>query len=128
MAFNKVMAASRLKKKTDEQKKTRSDAMEAATKEATLVPLSVLEKCLDALKLAEEVAKTGNKNSISDAGVAGLMSRAGAEGAFYNVIINLPDIKDENFRKEIRARADSLREDARVKEKSIKDIVEKELF
>jgi len=128
MAFNKVMAAAKMKKKTEEQKKIRSDAMEEATKEATLVPLSVLEKCLDALKLAEEVAKSGNKNSISDAGVAGLMSLAGAEGAFYNVIINLPDIKDENFRKEIRARADSLRKDALAREKSIKNIVEKELF
>jgi glutamate formiminotransferase/formiminotetrahydrofolate cyclodeaminase len=127
IAFNKVMASSKMKKKTDEQKKLRLKAMEEATKEATLVPLAVLEKCLAALKIAKDVALSGNKNSISDAGVAGLMARAGAEGAYYNVIINLPDIKDDDFKAKITKQAESLRSEALVMEKSIKNIVEKEL-
>ncbi|MCJ7680574.1 MAG: cyclodeaminase/cyclohydrolase family protein, partial [Candidatus Aminicenantes bacterium] len=83
---------------------------EKATKEATIVPLSVLERCLDAVLLAREIARIGNKNSISDAGVAGLMARAAALGAYYNVLINLPGIRDENFNTDTRKKAESLRE------------------
>ena len=89
-AFNQVMAAFRLNRKTKEQKDKRIATIEEATKKASVIPFTVMEKCLDALKLSKEVALTGNKNSISDAGVAGLTAQAGAEGAYYNVMINLP--------------------------------------
>ena len=112
LAFNKVMDTFRMKKKTEEQKKARDAAIQEATKEATLVPLGVLEKSIRALELAKEIAIHGNKNSISDAGVAGLTAQAAAEGAYYNVIINLPDIQDEKFTKETKAKAESLKKTA----------------
>lgn len=112
LAFNKVMDTFRMKKKTEEQIKARDAAIEEATKEATLVPFDVLEKSVKALKLAKEIASHGNKNSISDAGVAGLAAQAAAEGAFYNVVINLPDIQDEKFKKEIKTKAESLKKSA----------------
>jgi glutamate formiminotransferase/formiminotetrahydrofolate cyclodeaminase len=80
--------------------------VEAANKEATLVPLSVLERCPRLLELAAIVAEKGNQSSLSDAGVAGLAARAGATGAYYNVLINLRGIEDAPWRAEIRARAD----------------------
>ncbi|MGD8539252.1 MAG: glutamate formimidoyltransferase [Candidatus Aminicenantes bacterium] len=126
-AFNDVMAAMRMKKKTPEQIEERAAAIEGASKKATLVPLGVLEKCVEALKLAKEVVCDGNKNSISDAGVAGLAAQAGAEGAFYNVRINLPDIQDDKFRKDIGARAKSLNAEAKKLGDEIKDLVLKEL-
>lgn len=127
VAFNNVMTAMRMKNKTDEQKEARAAAIEETSKKATLVPLEVLEKCLEALNLAKEVVLSGNKNSISDAGVAGLTAQAGAEGAFYNVRINLPDIQDEKFKKDIGDRANSLKEDAVNLGNEIKDLVLKEL-
>ena len=127
VAFNDVMAAMRMKKKTPEQIEERTAAIEEASKKATLVPLGVLEKCVEALKLAKEVVCDGNKNSISDAGVAGLAAQAGAEGAFYNVRINLPDIQDDKFRKDIGARAKSLNAEAKKLGDEIKDLVLKEL-
>jgi glutamate formiminotransferase/formiminotetrahydrofolate cyclodeaminase len=127
VAFNNVMTAMRMKNKTDEQKEARAAAIEETSKKATLVPLGVMEKCVEALKLAKEVVLSGNKNSISDAGVAGLTAQAGAEGAFYNVRINLPDIQDEKFRKDIGDRANSLKEDAVNLGNEIKDLVLKEL-
>lgn len=127
VAFNSVMTAMRMKNKTDEQKKARAAAIEETSKKATLVPLEVLEKCVEALNLAKEVVLSGNKNSISDAGVAGLTAQAGAEGAFYNVRINLPDIQDEKFKKDIGDRANSLKEDAVNLGNEIKDLVLKEL-
>lgn len=127
VAFNNVMAAMRMKKKTDEQIEARADAIEEASKKATLVPHGVMEKCVEALKLAKNVVLHGNKNSISDAGVAGLTAQAGAEGAFYNVLINLPGIQDETFKKDIGNRAKSLNVEAIELGNEIKDLVLKEL-
>ncbi len=126
-AFNKVMAASKMKKKTEEQKNQRLQAMENATKEATEVPLNVLKKCIEALNLAEEVARTGNRNSISDAGVAALLAKAAAEGAYYNVIINLPGIQDNPFKSLVLDKAKFLRHEALSLEKKVRTVVEKEL-
>jgi glutamate formiminotransferase/formiminotetrahydrofolate cyclodeaminase len=99
------MDAHRLPKNTEEQKRERDMAVEAATREATLVPLGVLEKSISLLKLAKKVARLGNKNSLSDAGVAGLTAQAAAEGAYYNVRINLPSLQDPQMRSSLGRRA-----------------------
>jgi glutamate formiminotransferase/formiminotetrahydrofolate cyclodeaminase len=127
LAFNKVMDAMKMAEKTDEQKKERDKAIEEASKEATLVPLGVLEKSIEALKLAKEVALKGNKNSLSDAGVAGLMAQAAAEGAYYNVKINLPGLGDARFKAKIKKQATALVKKAVELGQEIRDIVEKEL-
>lgn len=107
-AFNKVMASLKLPKKTEEEKLLRSKALEEANKNATLIPLSVLENTLPALKLAATVAEHGNQNSLSDSGVAALTARCAAHGAYYNVLINLSGIEDKAWAKDIRAKADKL--------------------
>jgi glutamate formiminotransferase/formiminotetrahydrofolate cyclodeaminase len=110
-AFNRVMDAMRLPKKTDEDKASRLAAIEEATKEATLVPLSVLKRSMEAARLARRVVEKGNKNSISDGGVAALAARTAAEGAYLNIIINLPGIQDEKFKKDTLEEAKKMRED-----------------
>ena len=127
VAFNKVMDAMKMAKKTDEQKKERDKAIEETSKEATLVPLGVLEKSIEALKLAKEIALKGNKNSLSDAGVAGLTAQAAAEGAYYNVKINLPGLKDGRFRAKMKKQATALVKKAIELGHEIREIVEKEL-
>src|SRR4030042_6453779 len=72
-AFNKVMEAFGLPKGSGEQIKEKEAAIESATKQATLVPLGVLERCLPLLELAMLAAAKGHRNSLSDAGVAGLI-------------------------------------------------------
>jgi glutamate formiminotransferase / formiminotetrahydrofolate cyclodeaminase len=88
-AFDRVMAAFGLPKGTDEQREARDRAVAEATRGATTVPLSVLEHAARVLDLAAEVGAIGNANSVSDAGMAVLCAGAGAEGAYYNVLINL---------------------------------------
>lgn len=127
MAFNKLMEAYRLPKKTDEQKEEKAQAVEEAVKEATLVPFGVLEKSIEALKLAKDVALKGNKNSLSDAGVAGLTAQAAAEGAYYNIKINLPNIQDTDFKSKIKKQATSLKKKAVKLGDELKEIIEKEL-
>jgi len=122
-AFNGVMEAMRLPKNSPD----RDEALERASKEATLVPLGVLERCVELLELAGRAAEKGNKNSLSDAGVAGLVAEAAAVGAYYNVRINLPGIKDEAFKSNARRRADAARERVTRLSAEVRALVEKSL-
>lgn len=126
-AFNKVMEALRLPKTTAEQMRERDLAVEEASKEATLVPLDVLQKCMHLLKLAKEVALSGNKNSLSDAGVAGLTAQAAAEAAYYNVRINLPNIRDAEFTIRVKKQANSLKRKTAKLSHELRAIIGKEL-
>jgi glutamate formiminotransferase/formiminotetrahydrofolate cyclodeaminase len=107
-AFNAMMAASRLPKKTPEEQAARERAIQAASRDAILVPLRVLERCLGVLELAEATAARGNPNSVSDAAVAALAAVACAEGAYDNVIINLSGITDRAWAEDIAGRAKAL--------------------
>lgn len=126
-AFNRVMDAVRLPKTTEEQKKEKEAAVEAATKEATRVPLEVLTKAVELLKLAKKAAAKGNRNSVSDAGVAALAARSAAEGAYFNVRINLPGIRDDEFRMETKKKAAAFRRSACRIAGEIVRFVEKEI-
>ena len=88
-AFDSVMAAFKLPKSTDAEKAARDAAIEDATQTASNVPLTVMKAALKVLKLTLVVADKGNENSITDAGVAGLMGKAAVDGAAYNVLVNL---------------------------------------
>lgn len=96
-AFNKVMAAYKLPKGTNEEKAVRSRDIQEAMRFAAELPLKVAESCLKVLSLANRALVIGNANAASDAAVAGLMAHAGLHGALFNVKINLSSIKDEQF-------------------------------
>ena len=97
-AFDDVLAAMRLPKASEEEKRARSDAMAAAYEKATSVPLATARLCLAAIELALEAALTGNRNSASDAGVGALIAKAGLEAAILNVRINLPSVREGAFK------------------------------
>jgi len=96
-AFNAVMRAFALRKETEVEKRARSAAIQDATKEATLVPLRVMELCVEALPPSRTVAEKGNVNSLSDAGVAALMLQSACSGAAFNVWINVIQLEDKLF-------------------------------
>jgi glutamate formiminotransferase/formiminotetrahydrofolate cyclodeaminase len=126
-AFNKVMEAFRLPKTTPEQALEKDRAIEEANKEATLVPLEVLAQAAEAAALASRAAARGNKNSVSDAGVAGLAAQAAGEGAYDNILINLAGIKDRKFVGDVRRRAERLRKALDKEAKAVRAIVAKSL-
>ena len=107
-AFNAMMEASRLPKKTDEEIAFRATQLEKTTQQAIMVPFRTLELAWDALQLAREVASAGNANALSDAGVAGLTALTAAKAAHYNVLINLAGVTDEGFKTDIQNRAGQL--------------------
>jgi glutamate formiminotransferase/formiminotetrahydrofolate cyclodeaminase len=126
-AFNKLMDAFSLPKGTDEEKALRDKAIMDATKEATLVPFAVLEKTKEAAELALTVVEKGNQNSLSDAGVAGLTAAAAAEGALYNVMINLEGIDDEEFNQETAKKAVKINKEVQKIVTKIKSILHEKL-
>lgn len=108
-AFDRVMEAYRLPKGTPEEKEVRSHRIEETTKEATQVPLEVMERALKVLEISQVLAKKGNPNSISDAGVAALLGWSAVEGADLNVEINLSSLKDKSFVEKIRTKSEEIR-------------------
>jgi glutamate formiminotransferase / formiminotetrahydrofolate cyclodeaminase len=113
-AFNRVMDAMRLPKGTPEQAAERARAIEDANKAAAEVPLQTARLSLEAIRLADAAARTGNRNSASDAGVAALAGRAGVEGAVLNVLINLGSITNGDFKARCAAECTALTRDART--------------
>lgn len=97
-AFNQVSAAFKLPKETDEEKAARSKAIQAATVVATEVPFETMQLCIKGLEITSKIVGKSNPNAASDLGVAALNLLAGLKGAYLNVMINLPGIKDENAR------------------------------
>ncbi len=126
-AFNKVMEAFRLPKTTPEQAEEKDRAIEEANKEATLVPLDVLERSVEAVGLAKAAAAKGNKNSVSDAGVAGLVGQAAGEGAYDNILINLGAIRDAAFTAQVRKRAAGFKKALDKEGHAVREIVAKAL-
>jgi len=112
-AFNRVMEAMRLPKGTPEQQAERARAIEAANRGAAEVPLQTARLCLEAIALADKAAERGNRHSASDAGVAALAARAGAEGAALNVRINLAGIADAGFKARASEEVAAIEADAR---------------
>ena len=95
--FNQVMGAYGMPKETEAEKTTRSEAIQAALHAATDVPLGCARACVEVIDLSKVVAEKGNKNVISDAGVAVLAAYAALRSAALNVYINVGGIKDRTF-------------------------------
>ena len=108
-AFDQLMSSFRLPKKTDKEIEFRSQEILKMSKLVTEVPFDTLEKSLEALNLVFDVLSIGNKNCISDAGVAAEMAYSCAYGAYYNVKINLIDLKeDQKYCKKILNKSENI--------------------
>jgi glutamate formiminotransferase/formiminotetrahydrofolate cyclodeaminase len=94
-SFDGIMAAMGLPKGTPEEKEARRKAIEAATLRAAQVPLETMKTAMEVFPIAEAMARDGNPNSASDAGVGALAARAAVRGAFLNVKINAEGLEDK---------------------------------
>ncbi len=107
-AFMRLSGAMKMPRSSDTEKAARTAALQAALKGASEVPLQIAEACVAAMQLCRPVAEIGNKNAVSDAGVAVLLAEAGLRSAALNVLINHGLIKDAEFVTAQRARLDAL--------------------
>lgn len=108
VAFDKVMAAYRLPKDTQEQKAARSQAIQQAIIGATEVPLQNAGACAGVLALAAQLEGRSNPNAASDLECAVYLASAGLKGALSNAKINIGSIKDERVAAEFANRVSDL--------------------
>jgi len=107
-AFNRIMEAYRLLKNTEEEKKVRTESISDATKNAIIVPFTVMETAFGAFPLIREMVEKGNPSSVTDAAVGALALRSCIRGAFLNVKINAAGLDDKAFAKDIIQRGSEL--------------------
>ena len=96
-AFNAIMEAYKMSKGNADEIAKRSEAIQTATKNAIEVPLQVMKTALQSFDVIKAMAETGNPNSVTDAGVGALCSRAAVRGAFLNVKVNAGSLKDRTI-------------------------------
>ena len=118
-AFKRIMEAYSLPKKTEEEIRIRKSAVQEATRNATLIPLKVMETAFPAFSLIGEMVENGNPNSVTDAAVGALALRSCIRGAFLNVRINASGLDDREFVREILEKGQSIESDAAREEESI---------
>lgn len=122
-AYDRVFAAFKLPKETEEQIAERNRVIQEATKEAARVPMLVAEEVASVMETIIYVAHKGNRNAVTDACVAMMTARTCVLGALLNVRINLSSISDEVFVKRMTENADHLESEAIRIEKKLLDWV-----
>ena len=126
-AFNKIMNAFGLPKKTDEEKAARTAAIQEATKFATEVPFHTMQKSFEAFEVCRAMVEWGNPASVTDGGVGALAARSAVMGAHLNVKINASSLKDETFKNDILSKAADLEARAIKEEAEIIKIVNEKI-
>jgi glutamate formiminotransferase/formiminotetrahydrofolate cyclodeaminase len=110
--FNAYMEARRLPAKTPEEKALREQEMQEGLKRAVEVPYRTAQASLAAMQAAWTATQHGNVSSITDAAVGAQAGFAGVRGGIWNVLINLKDITDAAFVRDMREKCDALLQDA----------------
>jgi glutamate formiminotransferase/formiminotetrahydrofolate cyclodeaminase len=118
-AFKKIMEAFSLPRKSEDERKSRDNVIQEATKNATLVPLKVMETAFSGFELISEMVAKGNPNSISDAGVGAIALRSCIKGAFLNIKINVSGVHDNDFAKAVIAKGEDIESKAVAAEELI---------
>lgn len=126
-AFNKIMDAFGLPKSNDQEKQQRATAIEEASKYAMEIPFRVMQKSFASMEVIEAMAKTGNPNSVSDAGVGALCARAATMGAYLNVKINAAGVNDQGFVSNLINEGMKIVKQAHIKEEEILHLVNQKI-
>ncbi|MCP4659258.1 MAG: glutamate formimidoyltransferase [bacterium] len=123
-AFNRLMAAARLPRGSEAEKKAREEAVEKAGQYAIEVPFQVMRQSLASMEVIKAMASTGLGTSASDVGVGALCARSAMMGAYLNVKINADGVSDKAFVEEKIREGEKIVAEGRRREREILGIVE----
>jgi glutamate formiminotransferase/formiminotetrahydrofolate cyclodeaminase len=122
-AFNGIMAAYGLPQKNEQDKMNRTAAIQQATRTAMEIPFRVMQVSYESMEVLMAMAKTGNPNSVSDAGVGALAARSAVLGAGLNVRINAGSLTDKEYATQLLKKASLLEQLTIELESQILEIV-----
>ena len=127
-AYDAVVRARRLPRESEVERDARDVQVGAAISEATRVPLATALAASEVLDLARRLAPIGNRNAVSDVGVAGLLAAAALRGAALNVQINLPYVTaDDKLREEAAGEIERLLSTLDERDRAVRDAVAERL-
>jgi formiminotetrahydrofolate cyclodeaminase len=106
--FEPLARAYGLPRETETEQREKERVMEAALREACAVPLEIMRKCGEAIRLLEEFAAKGNRLVVSDAGAGVIFCKAALFGASLNVFINTAAMTGRDSAAEFDREAESL--------------------
>ncbi|GCB76285.1 hypothetical protein scyTo_0020992, partial [Scyliorhinus torazame] len=118
-------AALKMPKSTSAERERREAAMQDGLKKAVSVPLSLAEKVNSLWPVLSEMATCGNLACKSDLQVAAKALELGVFGAHYNIIINLKDIKEQEFNDKARMKAFDLLDQAKRNTVQVLELIDK---
>ncbi|MFR4439151.1 MAG: cyclodeaminase/cyclohydrolase family protein [Hungatella sp.] len=110
-AFAPLARAYGLPSGTEEERDHKAKVMEENLKNASQVPLIVMEKTMEILKILEELGEKGSVMAVSDIGTGIQMARAALTGALMNVLINTRSMKCRDIAEAYRERAVKMLQD-----------------
>jgi len=122
-AFNGIMEAFGLPQKNEQDKTNRTAAIQQATRTAMEIPFRVMQVSYESMEVLMAMAKTGNPNSVSDAGVGALAARSAVLGAGLNVRINAGSLTDKEYTTQLLKKASLLEQLTIELESQILEIV-----
>jgi len=123
-AYARVAEAMRLPRKTEEEKRARTDRLQAALVTASEVPLEVAKTARRLLEACERSVASASPMTASDIGVGALLAETALRGAALNVMINLASIKDPAQVKVLSEDLDRTLDGSEEQRKRITDFVE----
>jgi formiminotetrahydrofolate cyclodeaminase len=126
--FNQVMQAYGLPKESEQDKVRRTSAIQAALKEATVVPLACAKASAEVILLSQEAASKGNSNVVTDAGVSVVSAHAALKSSALNVYINVGSISDKVYGAETLAELEQVLAKAEVSVEDIYQSVKRQLL
>jgi glutamate formiminotransferase/formiminotetrahydrofolate cyclodeaminase len=122
-AFESIIQARNLPKNTESEIDLRKKAIYTTTRQAINVPYRVMQLAYDSMEVLETVAREGNQNSKSDAGVGALCARSAIWGAWLNVCINSVGAESDKHISDILIDGKKILSKTIQKEKEILDII-----
>jgi formiminotetrahydrofolate cyclodeaminase len=108
--FEPLSKAYGLPKNTPEEIKYKQETMEQCCKVACSVPMEIMRKANEGIKIHERMGQIGTMIAISDVGCGVVFMKAALIAGRLNVIINLNAINDQDFIQKTRQEMDQLLE------------------
>lgn len=110
LVFAPLAAAYGLPAATEEEKNRKTEVLEGHLMAATLVPITVMERCMESLDILEILALKGSRMAVSDVGAGVQFIRSALLGAKMNVSINTKSMNNKACAEQLNKRADVMTE------------------